>query len=252
MKSSIAVLGLCFLFALPAATQTQESKFIADTIVIQAEGKYEADPDLATLRFSISIQEKELKRAYDKVAQSMQHILQVARQNGLREEEISRSALTVIPFYEGDRTKRRTRSYLVESEVTLRVRDFSKIGSLLDDSIQEGIVELRSLTYSLADEEATKERAVADATRHAEGRAGAAMEQKGQKLGALRYVYVDVRQLVGIARLEMMQAVEFGSVAMSVDANAAKAKTPPPPPMPSAKPERITVTASVQCIFQIQ
>jgi uncharacterized protein YggE len=250
MKSRVSFLGVCILSVLPAAAQTQETKFIADTIVVQADGKYEADPDLATVTFSISTQEKELRRAYDKAAQSMQHILQVARQNGLREEEISRSALAVIPFYSGDPNKRNARSYRVESQVTLRVRDFSKIGPLLDDSIQEGIVELRSLTYSLADEEAAKERAVADAMRRAVGRAAAALEQKGQKLGALRYANLDVKQMVGVARMETMGLADM--VQLSAGAVDTKARQQAVIPMPAAAAERITVTATVQCIFQIQ
>ncbi len=47
MRSVILCLGLLLLVALPAAAQTQEIKFIADTSVVQADGKYEADPDLA-------------------------------------------------------------------------------------------------------------------------------------------------------------------------------------------------------------
>jgi uncharacterized protein YggE len=135
MRHTILMLVLFFGCAIPAAAQTQESKFIADTIVVQADVKYEADPDLATLAFSISVQDKELKQAYARASQSIQHILQVAAQNGLRTEEISKSALTVVPHYEGDRNKRRVRSYTVQSEVTLQVRDFSRIGALMDDSI---------------------------------------------------------------------------------------------------------------------
>ncbi len=85
------------------------------------------------------------------------------------------------------------------------MRDFSRIGPLIDDSVQEGIVDFRSLTYSLADEEAAKEHAVAEVMRRAVGRASAALEQKGQKLGALRYASLDVKQVVGIARLGRCQ-----------------------------------------------
>jgi hypothetical protein len=248
MKSSIAVLGLCFVSVLPAMAQTQETKFIADTIVIQAEGKYEADPDLATITFSISTQDKELKNAYAKASQSIQRIVQVATQNGLTKEEISTGALTVVPYYEGDRNKRRVRSYRVESQVTLRVKEFSRVGPLIDDSVQEGIVDFRSLTYSLADEEAAKEHAVSDAIQHAVGRAKSALRQTNQGLGALRYSNVDVRNAVGIAQLTNMNGdlLPFArrDQMMAVDSAS------PPPPM--SQQQKITVTATVQCVFQIK
>src|SRR5215467_12472003 len=38
-----------------------------------------------------------------------------------------------------------------------RVRDFSKLGPLLEDSVEDGITDFRSLTYSLGDEEAARQ-----------------------------------------------------------------------------------------------
>lgn len=125
--------------ALSAAAQTQPNsdvKFVADTLIVQAEGSYETDPDLATLTFDVSSQEKQLKDAYGKASQSMNNIVAVAQRNGLAKDAIQTGVLTVTPFYEGDR-KRRARAYLVQGQVTLKVRDFSKVGAIIDDSVQE-------------------------------------------------------------------------------------------------------------------
>jgi uncharacterized protein YggE len=248
MKRMILCLAFLALLARPAGAQGPEVKFIADTIVVQAEGTYEADPDLATLTFDISSQEKDLTRAYDAATQSMKRIVALAERNKLRKEDVSSGALTVAPIYEGDRRKR-ARSYFVRGQIVLKVHDFSLIGPILDGSVEEGIADLRSLTYSLVDEEAAKQRAVAVAMQRAVGRANVALEQKGQKVGALRYASLDVRQLLGVARLEstqmMTQAVEVVGGAFP----APRAAAPPPPP-PLA-PEKITVSATVQCAFQI-
>lgn len=239
-------------YASPAAAQNPEVKFIADTLVVQAEGAYEADPDLATLTFSISTREKELKAAYDKATQSMQKIVALAERNGLRKEDVVTGVLTVQPYYEGDR-KRRARSYGVQGQIVLKARDFSKLGALMDESIQDEITDFRSLTYSLSDEEGAKQKAVAEAMRRAFGRASVALEQKGQKVGALRYASLDVKQLVGVARLEtypgMAQSVE---VTRGGGGLFGAHKAAPPPPPPPANPEKITVSATVQCAFQIQ
>ena len=58
-------LWLATLLLLPfslAFGQAPELKFIADTLVVQADGTNEADPDLATMTFRIFSQEKELKK----------------------------------------------------------------------------------------------------------------------------------------------------------------------------------------------
>ena len=198
MKRILLSLIVVPLFAHALPAQNPEVKFIADTLAVQADGIYQADPDVATLTFDISAQEKELKPAYDKASQAMRKIADLADRSGLKKEDVSAGVLTVTPFYEGDR-KKRARSFLVGGRLVLNVRDFSKLGSIRDDSVQDGIVDFRSLTYSLSDEEGAKQRAVSEAMKRAIGRANAELEQKGLKVGALRFASLDVRPLVGIA-----------------------------------------------------
>jgi uncharacterized protein YggE len=138
----------------------------------------------------------------------------------------------------------------VQGQEVLKVRDFAKIGPILDASVEDGVTDFRSLTYSLADEEAAKKKAVAEAMQRAIGRAATALEQKGQKLGALRYMSLDVKQVYGVATLETLsttvEATEASGSGLFRERKAA------PPPMPSQQPQKITNSASVQCAFQIQ
>jgi len=253
MRNVLATTLMLSSLALVASAQAPELKFIADTLVVQAEGTYEADPDLATMTFHIFSQEKELKKAYEVATQSMGRIAVLGANNGLKKEDIASGVLTVAPIYEGDR-KKRAKSYYVQGEILLKVHDFSHIGPILDGSVEDGVADFRSLTYSLSDEEAAKKQAVAEAMRRAIGRAGIALEQKGQKLGGLRYMSLDVRQLLGVAQLQNIGSVSE-TVEVSGDSTGGglftrkKLAAPPPPPPP---PEKITVTASVQCAFQIQ
>lgn len=178
----------------------------------------------------------------------MQHIVDIAQQNGLAKDDIRSGVLTVSPIYEGDR-KKRARSYYVQGQEVLKVHDFAKIGPILDASVEDGVTDFRSLTYSLADEEVAKKKAVAEAMQRAIGRAATALEQKGQKLGALRYMSLDVKQIYGLAALVPGAAMETLEVSGAYNGRDQKAAPPPPPP---AQPQKITVSASVQCAFQIQ
>jgi uncharacterized protein len=253
MNKALSVLGIWWVCCLCAAAQAPEVKFIADTLVVQADGTYEADPDLATMSFQIFSQDKDIKQAYAAATKSMQHIVDLAATNGLKKEDVTTGVLTVAPVYEGDR-KKRARSYYVQGEVTLRIRDFSHIGPILDGSVEDGVADFRSLTYSLADEEAAKKQAVAEAMRRAVGRASIALEQKSQKLGALRYMSLDVKQLVGVAQLQSYAALGVMTETSEVSGGGGgffhKAAAPPPP-LPPPQPQKITVSATVQCAFQI-
>ncbi len=244
---SLLCSAILLLASLMSFAQSTELKFIADTLVVQADGTYDADPDQATLTFQIFAQDKDLKRAYDTATQSMQRIVDIAQRNGLAKDDIRSGVLTVSPIYEGDR-KKKARSYYVQGQEILKVRDFAKIGPILDSSVEDGVTDFRSLTYSLADEEAAKKKAVAEAMQRAIGRASTALEQKGQKLGALRYMSLDVKQLFGVAALQT-----FATTTETVEVDGLfRDRKAVPPPAPPPQPQKITVSASVQCAFQIQ
>jgi uncharacterized protein len=245
-----------FMSVLTARAQSPDIKFIADTLVVQADGTYQADPDLATLLFDISVQDKDLRTTYARASESMQKIAALAEQNGLKKEDISSGVLTVSPYYDNARRKK-AKYYLVQGQVTLRVRDFTKLRAILEGSVEDGISDFRSLTYSLADEEAAKQRAVAEAMRRAVGRANAALEQKGEKVGGLRFANLDVKQLAGVSRMDVYQMAQYSAgLAETVEVTGGGGgyakKMPPPPPPPLPQPEKISVSATVQCAFQIQ
>jgi uncharacterized protein YggE len=257
MKRIVPTLLLAIFWLVPAravnAQQKPEVKFIADTLVVEADGTYETDPDLATLTFNISAQDKELKKAYESATQSVQHIVAVAEKGGLKREDIYTGALTLSPSYDKDRNKK-PKSYFVQGVITLKVHDFSQIGPVLDGAVQDGIVDFRSLTYSLQDEEHAKENAVANAMKNAVGRATSALTQNNQKVGVIRYASLDVRQLVGVAQYDVNQVASLTeSVTVSAEqGNANRAQAPAPPPPPPVRPQKITVSATVQAAFQIQ
>jgi hypothetical protein len=254
MKPGRFIILFVLLAPLLAKAQQPEVKFIADTLVVQAEGKYESEPDLAIMTFDISSQEKELKEAYTKASQSIRTIVGVAERNGLGKDAIQTGVLTITPFYEGDR-KKRARAYRVQGHVVLRIQDFSKVGPIMDESVQDGIADFRSLTYQLSNEEAAKQKAVADAMHRATGRATVALEQTKQKLGPARSVSLEVQDLVGIAQIrglqyEALDSLEVRSSGAGIFGTAKKMAAPPPPP--PVQPEKITTTASIQCVFAIE
>jgi uncharacterized protein YggE len=248
MNRYIPAVAFVVLFAAAARAQVPEVRFVADTVVVQADGTFESDPDLGTLMFDVSSQDKDLKVAYDNAAQSAQKIVALAQKTGLKKEDISLGELMLAPSYERDR-KNRAKSYRVQGAIALKVRDFSQIGPLLDAAVQEGMIEFRSLTYSLQNEDAAKQKAVSAAMHSAVIRAAAALAENGQKLGAVRYANVDVKQLVGVTRLETAtQSAEL----VTVEAATNSTYRAPQPTFPALRPDRIAVSATVQCAFQIQ
>ena len=251
----LPVLFLAVLAPLRVTAQQPEVKFVADTLVVQSEGSFESDPDMAVLAFDVSAQEKELKEAYGKASQSLRNIVAVAERNGLSKDAIQTGVLTVTPFYSGDRN-RKVRAYRVQGHIVLKVQDFARIGPIMDESVQEGIVDFRSLTYALANEESAKQKAVADAMHRAVGRAAVALEQTKQRLGPARSVSLEIRNLVGIAQIQSLTLDNYAYESERSGGGGGffpmAKKAVPPPPAPPVQPGKITITASVQCVFGIE
>lgn len=251
----LPVMLFAVLAPLGVTGQQPEVKFVADTLVVQSEGSFESDPDMAFLTFDVLAQEKELKEAYGKASQSMRNIVAVAERNGLSKDAIQTGVLTVTPFYSGDRN-RKVRAYRIQGHVVLKVQDFARIGPLMDESVQEGIVDFRSLTYALANEESAKQKAVADAMHRAVGRASVALEQTRQKLGPARSVSLEIHNLVGIAQIQSLSLETYAADSLERSGSGAgffaMAKKAAPPPPPPVQPGKITITASVQCVFGIE
>jgi uncharacterized protein YggE len=254
MNRIIPAVAFVFLFTSVAhAQQNLDVRFVADTLVVQAEGSFQTDPDLGTLTFDISSQDRDLKTAYDKARQSAQRVVDLAEKNGISKGDVTLGILTMTPNYD---RKNRAKSYGVQGQITLKVHDLSMLGPILDGAIQQGVVEFRSLTYSLQDEEGAKQRAVAAAMHSAVGRASAALGESRQKLGAVRYANIDVKQIVGITQIQPSQLSQLVTVQsveiLPTSENRVAPSAPTPPPFPTVTPEKITVSATVQCAFQIQ
>jgi uncharacterized protein YggE len=134
----------------------------------------------------------------------------------------------------------------------LRIHDFLKLGPILEGSVEDGITDFRSLTYSLADEETAKQKAVAEAMKHAMGRANAALKSKGQRGGAVRFANLDD----GCRRMNVYSRQEYNAMlTQTVDVSSGVGKSEArraAPPAPVPQPGKISVTATLQCAFQIQ
>lgn len=252
-RTALCLVFLC-VFALPAlAQQNEQTKFITDALVVQANGTFEAEPDLATLTFDITSQDKDLTQAYTKATQSMQQIVAVAEKNGLTKQEVSTGVLTLTPSDDVGHNKK-PKWYFVQGQVVLKVHDFTKIGAILNDSVENGLANFRSLEYSLENEESAKARAAADAMHNAIERAEAALAENKQKPGSIRYANLDIGQITGIMQYSVAQVASLETVEVTAAGSGGgyARSAPMAPPPPPVQPGKITVSATVQCAFQIQ
>jgi uncharacterized protein YggE len=232
-----------FVFMLTAATSfAQEHPAITalpNSVYVGADGKFEAAPDTAVIQFDISVQEDTSAAAYQHASKDTEQVRQVMRENGIEPKAATIGFFSVQPIYES-KPKQKVIGYRVTTDVTLKLKDFAKIGPITQQLADANVSERQTLNYTLENIDEAKNKAVEDAYRRARNSAETVARASGRTLGELSYASVDTfeNQRMPVPRMAR---------AMSAMAGAA-----PPAPTEEFTPQNVTVTAHVNALFNLQ
>jgi uncharacterized protein YggE len=211
-----------------------------NTVFVGADGKFEANPDTALVQFNISAQEESSRAAYDRASKAAEQIRQILRSNGIEPKAAEIGFFSLQPVYDFRTAKRKLVGYRVNTNVSLKLKDFSKIAPIVQQLADTDITENQTVSYTLDDIDAAKTRAVEDAYRRARESANAVARAGGRSLGELSYASVDTFENVRI--VAPMNAREMQSMGA---ANA-------PAPTAEFSPQNIQVTAHVNAMFALR
>jgi uncharacterized protein YggE len=241
VKNSIALLSLTFLAATLALSQDRPTVTAQpNTVFVGADGRFEANPDTALVQFNISAQEDSSRAAYDRASKSAEQIRQILRSNGIEPKTAEIGFFSIQPVYDYKTPKRKLVGYRVNANVSLKLKDFSKIAPIVQQLADIDVTENQSISYTLEDMDAAKTRAVEDAYRRAHESANAVARAGGRTLGELSYASVDTFENVRI-----MAPMAPRAMAMKMEAGA-------PAPTEEFSPQNITVTAHVNAMFTLR
>lgn len=209
-----------------------------NTVYVGADGKYEAAPDTAEIQFSISVQSDTSQKAYQDAAKNVEQVRQVLRANGIDPKTASFGFLSVQPVYDW-KPKQHVVGYRVTSDISLKLKDFSKIGPITQQLADANVSETQTLNYVLENMDEAKNHAVEDAYRRARNSAETIAHASGRTLGDLSYASVDTFENVRPVMPRMMRP-------MAAMAAAA------PAPTEEFTPQTVSVTAHVNALFNLK
>jgi hypothetical protein len=240
MKTAITLLAI-FLFA-GAVVVGQDRPTIAaqpNTVFVGADGKFEANPDTAVVQFNISAQEDNSRAAYDRASKAAEQVRQILRSNGIEPTAAQLGYYSIEPVYDYKQAKRKLVAYRVNVNVSLKLKDFTKIAPIVQQLSDADVSDEQSISYSLDDIDAAKTKAVEDAYRRARMSAEALAHASGRVLGELSYASVDTFENVRPMPMQPMAR-------MSAMAQAA------PAPTEQFSPQTTSVTAHVNAMFTLK
>jgi len=239
MKSAPYLLALCILTTASLAQDHPAVTALPNSIYVGADGKFESAPDTAVIQFNISVQESTSQKAYEHASKEAEQVRQALRDNGIEPKAATVGFFSVQPAYEWNSGKQKLIGYRVTTDVTLKLKDFSKIGSITQQLADADVSETQTVNYTLENIDEAKNKAVEDAYRRARNSANALARASGRTVGELSYASIDTFENQHLPVPRMARAM------------AAKAE-PAPAPTEEFTPQTVTVTAHVNALFSLK
>lgn len=240
MRSACVV--VTFVLAAIAGAFAQEHPSVSalpNSVYVGADGKFEAVPDTAEIQMNVTAQDDSSQAAYQKASKDVEQVRQVLRSNGLDPKSATVGFFSVQPIYEW-KPKQRVIGYRVTTDITLKLKDFAKIGTITQQLADANVSETQTLNYILENMDEAKNRAVEDAYRRARNSAETIARASGRVLGDLSYASVDTFENPRVIVPRMARAMAAG-------VNAAS-----PAPTEEFSPQNVTVTAHVNALFNLK
>lgn len=169
-----------FVFALLTQQASAQTSPRIPTLTLTGEGAAEAAPELATVQIGVAVTAKVAKDALAENSKLLTAALNAAKESGIEPRDLQTSGLSLRPdIVRAEKwPHREVIGYQVNNVVTMRVRDISKLGGLLDRLVVLGINDIRSINFSVANPaplvEQARAEAIKDVMRKAEKYAEAA------------------------------------------------------------------------------
>jgi uncharacterized protein len=238
MKSALLIPAVLLLAAPVALGQAPTVSAAPNTVFAGADGKYEAAPDTALVQFNISAHAETAKAAYELASKQAEQTRQIMRDNGIDPKTAQIGSYSIQPMYDWKTAKRKLVGYQVAANVTLKLKDFTKIGPITQQLADSAVSESQSINYTLDNMEDAKTKAVEDAYRRARAAADSLARAAGRAVSELSYASVDT--------FENVRPMPIMARAMAAKAEAA------PGPTEEFTPQTVNVTAHVNALFTLK
>ncbi|TSJ62831.1 SIMPL domain-containing protein [Starkeya sp. 3C] len=160
----------------PLAAQDLSTGPRRPVLTVSGEGKASAAPDMATLSSGVVSEGKTAREALDANSSAVAQMIAAIKAAGVEGRDVFTSGFSVQPQYAPPKKDSseapRITGYQVSNNVTVRVRDLAKLGSLLDELVTKGANQIGGIAFDISEPgkltDAARAAAVKDARHQAE------------------------------------------------------------------------------------
>ena len=171
---NVFLLVFIVFWGVSAYSQVKRSRYIGqdiesqNTITVSATGEVSAQPDLATINFSVVTEAVTVSEAMDENSSKMNQIIAFAKGQGVEEKDLKTTNLSIYPRYEWRREgvywpypdgERRLVGYQITQTLEVKIRDMEKIGTIIQGATDLGVNQVGDLRFVIDDQDELKEQA---------------------------------------------------------------------------------------------
>jgi len=152
-------------------------------ISVSGQGKIYAKPDVAVLVLGVESKGAKISDIVKDNTAKMNKIINDVKNLGVEEKDIQTTQYSITPEYNWtERAGRIFIGYVLNQQITLKIRDFEKIGSILDKATADGANTIGDLQFTIDDPEQVRAQARAKAIEQAKEKAKTLASQSGLRI----------------------------------------------------------------------
>ena len=209
------VLFIAFFTLAPGTVSAANADNPIPRILVTGEGSVDLAPDMAVLTLTVTRQAETARAALDANSSAMRDVQTAMKTKGIEARDLQTSGFSIQPNYfyppqqpSGKREPPKIVGYTVRNSLTVRVRDISAVGGILDKSVSLGVNEGGNIMFTNEDPSEAISKARVKAMQHAIKKAktlaGAAGVKSGQILEISEQSYSPRPMPMARAEMAMM------------------------------------------------
>jgi hypothetical protein len=244
MNKTLMIIGMVLMAVVLAAcnvTVQQPGQQQQNTISVNGNAQFKANPDEATVMVRVETNGTNAKEAQDKNSVDMTAVQKALKRAGVEERDMETMNYNIYENFVWDYKEQRQYSAGFKASHTLKLKTtkLNMVGEYIQIAVDNGATNLDSVSFSLSKEaeKDAKDEALRQATKDARGKADALAD--GLDLSIKKVVSVSINEYNVIPFYRGM-----AEVAMTKDAGG-------PMPAPPVAPQEVDVSANVQVVFEI-
>ena len=185
LTAAAAVAPAAMAQTAPAAPAA-DSMFRATTLNLSAMGEVDVAPDMATITLGVQTEAATAQEAMRANAQKMSQVMAALNRAGIQGRDIQTSNLNLNAQYDYPQNEPpRLRGYQASNQVTVKVRDLSRLGAAVDATVNAGANQSHSISFGLNDPTAAENAARQAAVRNLQAKAQLYAQATGHRVGRL-------------------------------------------------------------------